>query len=257
MSGPGLPTGRRLDLRSTRDVADALAAGAATLVVPLGSTEQHGAHLPLGTDTLIADALAERFCARHPDAWALPALPLGCADEHMGFAGTMSLSEATLHAVVGDVLRSAAVHGFARGFVFSAHGGNVGALERLAEALVRDGVGLDVCVFSDLRRVAEAQARVAAEYGISAEAAGHHAGEWETSVVAALAPEAVDLDAARPGVLADAGTAGTLFYPRLDAKAPGGVVGDPTGADATRAEAYLGAWVDVLDAVWADAFGVR
>ncbi len=236
-------------------MSEALGSGDAMLVVPLGSTEQHGAHLPLGTDTLVADALADRLCARRPEAWALPALPLGCAEEHLGFAGTMSLAEATLHAIVRDVLQSAALHGFARAFVFSAHGGNAGALARLAPTLEGGAGGLDVCAFADLDAVTRAQAEVAARFGVAPEAAGHHAGEWETSVVAALAPERVRLDAAEPGVLASAEEAASLFYPRLDERAPNGVVGDPRGADASRAEAYLAAWVDVLDAACAAAFG--
>ncbi len=248
-------SGRRIDAATTEALRDALREGDVTIVVPLGSTEQHGAHLPLGTDTLIADALADRLCARHREIWALPALALGCADEHLGFVGTMSLGEATLHAVLLDVLRSAAQHGFARAFVFSAHGGNAGALDRLAPKLADEHLALGVHVFSDLDAVVEAQASVAARFDVSPEAAGHHAGEWETSVVAALAPGSVHLDRAEPGIIEKPDDVQSLFYPRLDIHAPNGVVGDPRGADPARAEVYLAAWVDVLDQAYARAFG--
>ena len=245
----------RVDRATTREIEDALGRGRTTLIVPLGSTEQHGGHLPLATDTLIADALAQRLAARRPEAWVLPALPLGCADEHLGFAGTMSLAESTLHAIVHDLLRSAAEHGFERAFVFSAHGGNAAALARLARELEAGGAVLDTCVFTDFDAVFAAQSRAAAAFGVSPEAAGHHGGEWETSVLAALEPALVRGDAIAAGYLADAEEAGALFYPRLDARVPGGVVGDPRGADAGRGEAYLSAWVDVLEAAWASAFG--
>src|SRR6185436_3431045 len=97
-------------------------------VVPLGATEQHGAHLPFATDTLVADALATRLAARLDSAVALPALPVGCSREHMGFPGTLDASAGTLASWLTDVVRSLARHGVERAIVFSAHGGNVEAL---------------------------------------------------------------------------------------------------------------------------------
>src|SRR5690606_24343066 len=113
----------------------ALAAGARTAVLGLGSTEQHGPHLPFDTDTRIADAPARAVCDRVPDTVALPSIALGCASEHLGFPGTLSLEAATLEALLGDVARSLVAAGFARLFVFSAHGGNEALLRRLAPTL--------------------------------------------------------------------------------------------------------------------------
>src|SRR6185369_4026118 len=69
----------------------AIAAGRRAAVLPLGATEQHGPHLPCAADTMIADALAERFCARVDEAVQLPALPFGCSSEHRAFPGSVSL----------------------------------------------------------------------------------------------------------------------------------------------------------------------
>ncbi|MGH7786328.1 MAG: creatininase family protein, partial [Candidatus Binatia bacterium] len=110
-------------------------AGCRTAVIPLGSTEQHGPHLPFATDTWIADALAERFCQRVGDALHLPALPLGCAAEHAGFAGTLSLRWDSLRALLLDVAGGLAQQGFSTLFVFSAHGGNDVFLRHSADAL--------------------------------------------------------------------------------------------------------------------------
>jgi creatinine amidohydrolase len=222
-----------------------LAEGVRTAVVPLGSTEQHGPHLPFATDTRIADALAARFCERVPEAVALPAIALGCADEHLGFPGTLSLRAETLAAVLRDVLRSLERAGFERALVFSAHGGNAALLRELAPALDRE-CALEVTVAADHGALADALFAEAARAGVSAAAAGHHAGELETSILLALAPEDVRRERAAAGVLDVPPDPQALFYPDLRENAPSGVVGDPTAADAARAARYLDAWVDVL-----------
>jgi creatinine amidohydrolase len=228
------------------ELAALLAGGTDTAVLPLGSTEQHGPHLPFATDTLIADALAERFCARVPGAVRLPALPFGCASEHLGFPGTLHVGAETLAALLESLVASLAGHGFRRVFVFSAHGGNTGVLRDAAERLARAAPAADVVVFTDTGRVAEAIHAEASKFGVTPAAAGHHAGEVETSLLLALAPEDVRAARAEPGLAADGGDPQAIFYPDLRANAPSGVVGDPRGARAERAAAYLDAWVDEL-----------
>jgi creatinine amidohydrolase len=238
--------GRRLDLLSWREVERLIAAGCRTAVVPLGATEQHGAHLPLAADTWIADALAERFCARVPDAVRLPALGLGCSPEHLDFPGTLSLARETLAAVLEDVLGSLRRHGFGRVFLFTAHGGNVTPLREALPGLRRALRPLRVDAFVDLDRVTEALWREAAACGVAPAAAGHHAGELETSILLALAPWAVRREELTAGRCESAADAQSLFYPTLRPNAPGGTLGDPRLADAVRAERYLSAWVDLL-----------
>src|SRR4051794_4828940 len=101
------------------------AAGGRMLVVPLGATEQHGPHLPLGTDTMVAVALA-RALARERDVLVAPALPYGSSGEHSGFPGTLSIGQAALELVVVELARSA---GSPVLFV-CAHGGNAEPLAR-------------------------------------------------------------------------------------------------------------------------------
>ena len=79
----------------------------------VGSFEQHGRHLPLATDALIATAIAERI-AEDYELFRLPVMPLGCSHEHAGFAGTVSISATTLYAVVNDVAASLARSGVRR-----------------------------------------------------------------------------------------------------------------------------------------------
>src|SRR4051812_24728599 len=106
-----------------------LAVTGAVLAVPLGATEQHGPHLPLGTDTRIACALCSGLADARDGVVVAPALPYGSSGEHAGFAGTLSIGRDALEAVLIELVRSAS---FERVLFVSAHGGNA---EPLAAAV--------------------------------------------------------------------------------------------------------------------------
>ena len=241
-----LPLARRLDDCTWPEVQRLVAGGCRTAVLPLGSTEQHGPHLPLGTDTRIGDALADRLCAAAGDALACPTLPVGCASEHLAFPGTLHVEPATLAAVVRDTIRALAGHGIERVFVFSAHGGNVAPLRAMLPGLQADCAPVAVSAYTDLDGLMAALHAEAAAAGVPAAEGGHHAGEVETSILLALDPARVRTDALAPGLLADAADPQALFYPDLRANAPGGVVGDPRRADAARGLRYLRVWTALL-----------
>jgi len=96
-----------------------------TAIVPFAAVEQHGHHLPLGTDWLIADGMGRALAeAMEEDVLLLPAMPFGNSREHMTFPGTITLRPATLAAVLDDVVESLRHHGVRTVIVFSAHGGN-------------------------------------------------------------------------------------------------------------------------------------
>jgi creatinine amidohydrolase len=248
------PPPRRLDLLTWPELEALLASRALTAVIPLGATEQHGSHLPFATDTWIADALAERFCARVPEAIILPTVAVGCSPEHLSFPGTLSLRSATLSAVLEDLLASCRRHGFfARAFVFTAHGGNYGPLVEGLEALRAACAPMKLTAFTDFDRLDRILHEQSLAHGIPAEHAGHHAGELETSIMLALRAGAVRTDRLEPGLVAPTPRPQDLFYPDLRRNAPNGTVGDPRQAAAARAEAYLEAWVDVLVASYEEA----
>jgi len=244
---PAVPA---LATASWPEIEALLAAGPRVALIPLGATEQHGPHLPFATDTWIGAALAARLAARLPEAVACPTLAFGCSSEHAAFPGTLDLRSETLAAVVRDVVRSLARSGFAGAFVFSAHGGNYAALAAMLPELGAAAAPMPVAAFTDLAAVAATLARVAESAGVPAAAAGHHAGEAETSILLALRPASVRVAAFAPGHTASVADPQALFYPSLRDHAPSGVVGDPRGASATRAEAYLDAWVDLLETAY-------
>src|SRR5712692_1301710 len=206
----------------------ALAASAAScvLVVPVGSTEQHGPHLPLTTDTDIAAALAGRLADERDDVVVAPALPYGSSGEHAGFTGTLSIGAAALEHVVVELARSA--DGFAGVVLVSAHGGNAEPIAAAVATLRREG-----------RRVLAWSPRIA--HGDA------HAGRTETSMMLALRADHVALDKAEAG---DSRPIDELM-PQLRADgvaavAPNVVLGDPTGGAAGEGEELLKKLLDNL-----------
>ena len=231
-------------------MAQAVAAGVTTVILPLGATEQHGSHLPLGTDNCRAAALAERLAERLP-ALAAPVIPIGCSDEHGGFAGLLSLEAETLAAVIVDCARRMVAWGVQRLVVLSAHGGNGRALA-LAETRLRQELPMLAVWIPDAMTVCGAAVlTIAIEAGLPFNAVGLHAGEWETSELLRLSPEQVRMDRAAPGHTGDMDEAlATLVANGTRALTATGVVGDPRSANAERGERYLAAQTVCYEAAW-------
>ena len=202
------------------------------LVVPLGSTEQHGPHLPLSTDTRIAVALAQRFAARRLAArlpvTVAPALPYGASGEHAGFAGTLSIGTPALQLLLIELVRSATLT-WPRVLLVSGHGGNADAVNAAVRQLRAES--------RDVRAWAP---------GWKGDA---HAGHTETAVLLALDPAAVRPDLAEAGELRDVRELlGALRAGGVAAVSPNGVLGDPRGATAEHGRALLAEAGDALEA---------
>ena len=161
-----------------------------TVILPVGSMEQHGPHLPVGVDAMLVGAVAERIPTHLPPecpALVLPVLWVSLADHHMSFPGTLTLDFATFRAVLRGILLSLARQGFRRVLLLNGHGGNVAALSIIVDELSAD---LSMPMACTTYWVA-----AAAEFGSILEGQRNllHACEAETSMVLALAPELVDL----------------------------------------------------------------
>lgn len=190
-----------------------------TVLVPLGSTEQHGPHLPLDTDTRIAVAWAGALAAVLPDSVVAPALPFGSSGEHEGFPGTISIGQDALQLVLVELVRSLS-HWAEAVVLVCGHGGNWEPVQRATGALRDEG-----------RRVRSLFPRLPGDA---------HAGRTETSLLLHLCPELVRLDRAEAGCLDPL----ELVLDRLRLHgvldvAPNGVLGDPAGASAAEGRHLL------------------
>jgi creatinine amidohydrolase len=235
-------------------------------VLPLGATEQHGPHLPLATDQLIADGLAERIdeaCARK--LLVMPGLPATCSEHHMAFPGSLTLDHDTFARVVGQLIRSAARHGFRRFFLLNAHGGNMAIGGVVAEQLSASLRDAEV-VFGTWFRMAGERLRSLVE---GAYPAVGHACEFETSLILAMRPELVDRAA-----IIDDGVAPTSPLLKFDLLSGGptvrslpfdkfttsGVWGKPSKATAEKGHAIFDITIplikELLQAHWPSAPGL-
>jgi len=133
------PTERKLEDLNTRTIGERVTANS-TLVLPIGAIEQHGPHLPMSTDLVIASHVAEKCIERFGDdldLWLLPPLAYAKSDEHAGTPGTMWLSLDTFSRVLIDLGRSISALPARRLVLLNAHGGNSSALAALSRELRR------------------------------------------------------------------------------------------------------------------------
>jgi creatinine amidohydrolase len=180
---------------TTRDFA-ALDVAATVAVLPLGATEQHGPHLPLGVDTVLADGIVAAALPLLPaelPVLFLPTQQIGLSPEHARFAGTLTLSAETLIRLWNEIGAGVARAGVKKLVLFNAHGGHVGAMDIVAREL-RAEHGLIVYSVSWFNLPL---GDAGAQFGAGEHRFGVHAGEIETSMMLALAPQQVRMGEAK------------------------------------------------------------
>ncbi|MTD56410.1 creatininase family protein [Amycolatopsis pithecellobii] len=204
---------------------------AAVAILPVGSFEQHGAFLPLSTDTVIACTLAAEIAGAYP-LRLLPPVTISCSHEHAAWPGTVSISAKTLYSVITDIADSLRDGGIRRLVLINGHGGNYVLSNVVQES--RGGMAL----FPGLIEWDEARAVAGLETSGDTDM---HAGELETSILLHAHPELV-----RPGYE----TADSVHDDRrhllttgLDHYTKSGVLGRPSLASARKGELVLGALV--------------
>jgi creatinine amidohydrolase len=233
----------------------ALAEADAIVILPVGSTEQHGPHLPVQVDALLATEVGRRAAQK-----VLPAEPVvvaptvwcGLAEHHMDFCGTFTLDFPTFHALLRGLCRSIQRHGFRRVFLLNGHGGNITALSVICAELVRELGGLRVVsgTYWTLNAVARRFAEI-----LEVQENVRHAGEAETSMLLALHPEQVDQEAMRSAdstpELPFAGE-GVSCWRSFRELSTNGVIGSPSAATARKGEQLLEAAASGIAALLQD-----
>jgi creatinine amidohydrolase len=153
-----------LDRMTWPEVKAEMENGCNTVIVCFGSHEQHGPHLPLGTDAFFGDSIGEGLAKRF-DAFLAPVFRVGCSQHHMGFPGTITLSSETFQKLVFDTTQSLSLHGFEKILLIPTHGGNFKPLEDAAKnmALIE---GCKVLTFTDLNGLLERMYQSSGNRGI-------------------------------------------------------------------------------------------
>ena len=245
------------EVRWDRMTAPALVEAArdnTVVIIPLGATEQHGPHLPTQVDWRLAYEVslrAARLMNGRQRALVTPAIPFGMSEHHMSLGGTITLNYATMAAVIGCMVRSAARHGFKRIIVLNGHGGNIAALETIITELTIElklplaGATYWQIAIDSIRGILEQQKALL------------HACEAETSMLQALSPEIVmPLQPSYkspliPGLSAIAGVnPGVYRWQQLQTRSKLGLIGEAWAATPEKGNRLLDAISrDVADAL--------
>jgi creatinine amidohydrolase len=224
-------------------------------VLPLGATEQHGPHLPLSVDTVLANGVVASAVQHLGDAVPalfLPTQAVGFSPEHAAFAGTLTLKSETLLRLWTDIGESVAASGVKKLVLFNAHGGQVGAMDLVARDL---RARLGMLVFSvnwyQLPLVGPQGEDVNALFDAHEHRFGIHAGDIETSMMLALAPTRVDMaqahnfasaseERSRRFAIVGNGKSAKLAWQMQDYN-PAGAAGNAAAATAHKGQALVDA----------------
>lgn len=187
------------------------------VIIPVGAMEQHGNHLPIGTDHLNGVERAKHV-AQRVDVLVAPVLFAGQSPYHMAFEGTITLPSTLIQEVYVEAAKSLIEHGFKRFLILNAHGGNAAITRFIVDRINQETPGIAVDLGAAIGPFMAPP--TALEVAARSEVFDRHGGTGETSRSMYLTPELVDLDAAVPARL--------TFLPHMEAMLPEVMAGDPT-----------------------------
>ncbi len=219
-----------MERMTSREIHEHVVSGFRTAIIPMGSVEAHGEHLPINTDSVVSRYLAELVADRLGKTLVAHTLSLGHAPRTQ-FAGTISIPVETVLDVLRAYLSALQRDGFTNVVLIPMHAENFQMLALFSPMLAMEFPNLKVIPSLDVASMLESRNAIAAEHKISADEAGWHAGAAETSEMLAIDPDLVRMSYAVRGYLGPSGFGRSLpetlraGWAVLD---PNGVMGDPT-----------------------------
>lgn len=223
------------------DINTAISEGFTTVVVGVGSTEQHGPHLPTMTDARIGDDVANRVAIKLGNALQARTIPVGISDHHLAFGGTISLQPETLKMIIRDYADSLITCGFRRIIFLPSHGGNFASVENAINESQASHPDVQILGYTRLLEFSHFLNSVSNEFGITDNESGAHAGENETSMMMHLEPNLVKKERFEAGYIGPTGEkeVSVILEQGMPALTKNGVLGDPRKASADKGEIYL------------------
>lgn len=218
-------------------------------LIPLAAVEQHGPHLPIGTDAIIATHVAQKTAERlSVPALVVPTLPAGLSRHHLGFPGTVTISAALLGEFVRSYISAMIDLGVRRFALFSSHGGNFAFLTDVVRDLAAENAGVRFIAYDDLDRYVSVMARAARGCGITVPASDIHAGGLESSQMLHLwGSDRITIPDGLVGyTAAEPGWQEKMFNEGVRGLSEIGVLGDPSASSAAAGEAICEALADAL-----------
>lgn len=233
------------------------------VIQPLAATEQHGPHLPLSTDRLIAEALCRAIEAQRPDrVLVMPCPPIGCSEHHRAFQGSLSVSHDVFMGYVGSVIDCVVSDGFRNMVLLNAHGGNQGIGSVMVDRYGAKHPDINLVFTSWWQLAHDALSRITTT-GVGGVG---HACEFETSLMLHLHAEKVRSEKIAKGTNQPTfpwaesdmlnGSKARLHRP-IDVMCPNGVYGDPTAASAEKGQRIVQAVVQDLTPLIDDLYTAK
>jgi creatinine amidohydrolase len=230
-----------------KEVKQRLAEGYKTVVFGIGSTEQHGPSLPLRTDRKIADLMANMVTRELGDALQAPTIGVGFSAYHLNFAGTVSLRESTVRAIIRDYVDSLAHHGFENMVITNSHGGNNGPINQVLPELRKTYPLIKIIDFYD-QETQMALGRLCQRFELEPGELGSHAGDMETSIMLYLDQDYVKTEEFVRGYtgMFDDQIRQKYRQEGFETLSAEGVAGDQRRATKKKGEAYINTLKEVM-----------
>ncbi|MFW6064125.1 MAG: creatininase family protein [Candidatus Natronoplasma sp.] len=223
---------------SWKEIQEAKEDGKDTVVLMMGSFEQHGPHMPMRTDTYISDELGVRIASRLDYALIGPTISVGVSSHHMDFPGTVSLSSDLFREVLEEHCKAFDEHGFDFVVLVPFHGGNFAPAKTTAPKIAEEMKNAKIILVADLERNTKIMMESFKEAGIDYEEKAIHSGAIETSVMLAIDEELVDKDRLEKGYEGEVDNS-SLFTQGLRYFTENGVLGDARKASKEAGELIL------------------